>query len=82
MEDSGVDLPETRYALSGDVSIACQVHGEGPIDLVVVPVWITNVEHMWEDRDVLMVPVHRSVATTARDHRPVDRHGDHEGDRQ
>ena len=30
-------LPVTRYALSGDVSIAYQVMGDGPIDLVMVP---------------------------------------------
>jgi len=29
--------PETRYARSGDVSIAYQVVGEGPFDLVFVP---------------------------------------------
>jgi pimeloyl-ACP methyl ester carboxylesterase len=43
-----VELPKTRYALSGDVSIAYQVHGEGPIDLVVFPAFVTNVELMWE----------------------------------
>jgi class 3 adenylate cyclase len=30
-------VPEVRYARSGDVSIAYQVLGEGPIDLVFVP---------------------------------------------
>ena len=30
-------VPETRYAKSGDVSIAYQVVGDGPIDLVLVP---------------------------------------------
>jgi len=44
-----VDLPETRYALSGDVSIAYQVHGEGTTDLIVCPGWISNVELTWED---------------------------------
>ena len=29
--------PETKYARSGDVSIADQVVGEGPRDLVFVP---------------------------------------------
>jgi len=29
-----VDVPETRYATSGDVSIAYQVSGHGPYDLV------------------------------------------------
>jgi hypothetical protein len=39
-----VDVPETRYALSGDVAIAYQVHGDGPVDLIVRPGWISNVE--------------------------------------
>src|SRR5947209_13893868 len=45
----GVPEPETRYARSGDVSIAYQVSGGGPFDLVVCPGWITNVELMWDD---------------------------------
>jgi pimeloyl-ACP methyl ester carboxylesterase len=41
--------PETRYARSGDVNIAYQVTGEGPLDLVYVPGWVSNVELMWEE---------------------------------
>jgi pimeloyl-ACP methyl ester carboxylesterase len=39
--------PTTRYAKSGDVSIAYQVVGNGP-DLVFIPGWVSNVEHWWE----------------------------------
>ena len=39
--------PETRYARSGDVSIAYQVVGEGPIDIVYVPGFISHVELGW-----------------------------------
>ena len=42
-------LPETRYARSGDVHIAYQVVGDGPLDLVFVPGWITHVELGWDD---------------------------------
>ena len=42
-------IPQTRYAKSGDVHIAYQVIGEGSIDLVFVPGWITHVELGWED---------------------------------
>ena len=42
---------ETRYARSGDVSIAYQVVGEGPFDLVYVPGWVSNVELMWDEPD-------------------------------
>jgi pimeloyl-ACP methyl ester carboxylesterase len=41
--------PETRYAKSGDVNIAYQVVGDGPIDLVWVPGFISHVEVGWED---------------------------------
>jgi class 3 adenylate cyclase len=40
--------PETRYARSGDLHIAYQVVGEGPIDILWVPTWIWQIEHMWE----------------------------------
>ncbi len=41
--------PETRYAKSGDVSIAYQVVGDGPFDLVYVPGAVSNVDLVWED---------------------------------
>jgi pimeloyl-ACP methyl ester carboxylesterase/DNA-binding CsgD family transcriptional regulator len=40
--------PETRYARSGDVSIAYQVVGDGPLDLVMVPGFVSHVEVAWE----------------------------------
>jgi class 3 adenylate cyclase/pimeloyl-ACP methyl ester carboxylesterase len=40
--------PETHYARSGDVSIAYQVTGEGPFDVVYAPPFISNVELAWE----------------------------------
>jgi pimeloyl-ACP methyl ester carboxylesterase len=42
-----VDAPETRYAKSGDVNIAYQVSGDGPIDLVFVPGYVTHLELHW-----------------------------------
>ncbi len=41
--------PETRYAKSGNVHIAYQVTGDGPIDLLMVPGFISHVEHVWDD---------------------------------
>jgi pimeloyl-ACP methyl ester carboxylesterase len=43
------DAPQTRYAKSGGLNIAYQVVGEGPLDLVYVAGWISNVELMWEE---------------------------------
>lgn len=40
--------PRTRYARSGKLHIAYQVVGDGPIDLVFVPGWVSNVEECWE----------------------------------
>ena len=39
---------KTQYAKSGDISIAYQVTGDGPIDLVLVPGFISHVELVWE----------------------------------
>ena len=41
--------PETHYAKSGDVNIAYQVTGNGSLDLVLVPGWVSHVEHAWEE---------------------------------
>jgi hypothetical protein len=41
-------LPETKYARSGDLSIAYQVMGDGPIDLVVVPGFASHMEFLHE----------------------------------
>jgi len=40
--------PQTRFAKSGEVSIAYQVVGGGPTDLVLVPGWVSNIEVFWE----------------------------------
>ena len=40
--------PETRYARSGNVRIAYQVIGDGPLDLVFVPGFVSNIEIFWE----------------------------------
>jgi pimeloyl-ACP methyl ester carboxylesterase/class 3 adenylate cyclase len=45
----GVELPETRYARVGSISIAYQVVGNGPLDLVYIPSWISNVEENWDE---------------------------------
>jgi pimeloyl-ACP methyl ester carboxylesterase len=38
----------TRYARNGDLQIAYQVAGEGPLDVLVVPRWFSNIELDWE----------------------------------
>jgi pimeloyl-ACP methyl ester carboxylesterase len=41
--------PQTKYAQSGDVNIAYQVIGEGPIDLVFVMGWLSNIDEFWTE---------------------------------
>jgi pimeloyl-ACP methyl ester carboxylesterase len=59
-----VDLPQTRYAQSGDVSIAYQVVGEGPFDVVWVPGSVSNVELGWET--AALGDIYRTVASFCR----------------
>jgi len=40
--------PAVRYAPSGDLSIAYRVVGEGPVDLIWVPGFVSHVEVLWE----------------------------------
>lgn len=43
-------MPDTRYVQSRDGTyIAYQMLGEGAIDLVYVPTWASQVEHLWEE---------------------------------
>ena len=42
------DRPDARYARNGDVAIAYQVFGEGPINLVCVPGVVSNLYWNWE----------------------------------
>jgi pimeloyl-ACP methyl ester carboxylesterase len=47
--------PETRYARNEDVSLAYQVFGDGPLDVVLLLPWGSHVELAWE------VPVIRAL---------------------
>jgi class 3 adenylate cyclase len=48
-------VPQTKYARNGDVSIAYQVFGEGPFDVVLLLPWGSHVELAWD------VPVMRAL---------------------
>jgi len=39
--------PITQYTKSGSLNIAYQVFGQGPIDLVYIPGWVSNIDWMW-----------------------------------
>jgi hypothetical protein len=42
-------IPAIKYATSGDLQIAYQVLGDGPVDVVVAFDWAGNIELMWEN---------------------------------
>ncbi|MEO9802813.1 MAG: alpha/beta fold hydrolase [Reichenbachiella sp.] len=39
--------PFTQYTKSGRINIAYQVFGSGPVDLVYIPGWVSNIDWMW-----------------------------------
>lgn len=41
---AGLDRPETQYARAGEVSIAYQVFGDGPFDILFAPSLVTYAE--------------------------------------
>jgi pimeloyl-ACP methyl ester carboxylesterase/DNA-binding winged helix-turn-helix (wHTH) protein len=43
------EIPRTRYARSGDINIAYQVLGDGPIDLVFVMGWVSHLDYFWTE---------------------------------
>jgi class 3 adenylate cyclase len=45
---SDFEMPNTRYAQSGDVNIAFQVMGDGPVDIILVPGIVSHVEFLHE----------------------------------
>lgn len=46
---AAMEVPLTRYARSGDVNIAYQVLGHGPVDLVFVMGWVSHLECFWSE---------------------------------
>jgi class 3 adenylate cyclase len=63
-ETSAAKPPDIRYVRSDEVSIAYQVLGDGPIDLVFVPGFISNLEWAW--RDPSLAAFYRRLAQFSR----------------
>jgi pimeloyl-ACP methyl ester carboxylesterase len=49
VRNTGDLKPETHYAKSADINIAYQVLGDGPVDLIYVPGWVSHLEYGWEE---------------------------------
>ena len=58
------DLPTTQYAKNGDVHIAYQVLGQGPLDMVLIESWVHHVEAFWEIRE--LARLRRRLASMGR----------------
>jgi pimeloyl-ACP methyl ester carboxylesterase len=43
--------PTTRYAKSGEIHVAYQTFGAGPIDLVLAPGFVSHIENYWDEPD-------------------------------
>jgi class 3 adenylate cyclase/pimeloyl-ACP methyl ester carboxylesterase len=57
-------VPETRYAWNGDVGLAYQIVGEGPVDLVYLQGWSSNIDLSWDSP--YLASFLRGLATGAR----------------
>ncbi|MDH3899869.1 MAG: adenylate/guanylate cyclase domain-containing protein [Gammaproteobacteria bacterium] len=42
----------TQYAKNGDIHVAYQVFGEGEVDLILVPGFISHIENSWDEPDL------------------------------
>jgi class 3 adenylate cyclase len=58
------EVPDVRYARSGDIDIAYTVTGSGPIDIVYVPGFISHLELLQDVR--IYTALHRSLASFSR----------------
>jgi class 3 adenylate cyclase/pimeloyl-ACP methyl ester carboxylesterase len=60
-----VEIPKTRYVRSADGTfIAYQVFGDGPVDLLWISPWFSDLEALWEYQPVARF--HREIAGFAR----------------
>ena len=41
--------PKTEYTKSGEFNIAYQVIGDGPVDIIYIPGWVSNIDMMWAE---------------------------------
>ena len=59
-----MEAPPTQYAKSGNVSVAYQVLGDGPFDLVLAPGFVSNLEAAWQEP--LLVQYYGALASFCR----------------
>jgi hypothetical protein len=64
--------PTTRYARSGDYSIAYQIVGDAPLDLVLVSGFVSHVEYAREDPDLARFLERLASFSPAQGRHPTD----------
>lgn len=52
--------PITKYAKSNDINIAYQVVGQGSVNLIFIPGWVSNIDMMWVDTNLANFLTHLS----------------------
>jgi pimeloyl-ACP methyl ester carboxylesterase len=45
------EAPQTRFVRNGDIHLAYQVVGNGPIDLLFIDTWVHHVDLVWDIPD-------------------------------
>lgn len=71
--------PETRYARTADgTHVAYQVNGDGPVDILVLRTWYSNLDHEWADP--VLAGIYRRLGAIGRVVR-LDRRGTGQSDR-
>src|SRR5687768_10292197 len=56
--------PTTRYAKRGDINIAYQVYGDGPLDLVLINGLVAHMDFLWAEPEATAMV--RQLASFAR----------------
>ena len=46
--ETRMNVPETKFAMNGDLAVAYIIIGDGPRDLLLMPNFATNVEALWD----------------------------------
>ncbi len=41
--------PKTNYTKSGNFNIAYQIIGDGSVDIINIPGWVSNIDMMWTE---------------------------------
>ncbi|MGZ4144700.1 MAG: adenylate/guanylate cyclase domain-containing protein [Actinomycetota bacterium] len=59
-----IERPDTQYARFGDLYVAYQVFGSGPVDLLILPTWVNGVEAAWDTEDT--AELQRALGSFAR----------------